>query len=341
MKSELKKMIRNIIFFLIIITLTYIFIFSKVDIKEITRALKNSNFLFIIIAFIVASNNITLEAINLKRNLKLIGYNVKFKSCLKYSTIGFFFSSITPAATGGQPMQIYAMSKDKIKGSHGASALFTSYIAYMITAIVLAIVGLIVNYDYISEINLLKYLVYIGIAANAFLILIVIIAMFFKKIANKVVSFVIFLIGKFNQEKAEIISKKIEVQLNEYHKSAHFIISHKMATLKTFIISFFQVVSLHAVPYFVFWALGYNNYSFMQLLLLQSVVYISVSALPLPGTVGVSETGFALMYKMLFPTTIVETSMLLSRGLSFYLLVIIAATMIIVISIKNKLKQRK
>ena len=102
-----------------------------------------------------------------------------------------------------------------------------------------------------------------------------------------------------------------------------------------------QAISIQSVPYFVYLALGYSGYSYIHMLLLQSVVYISVSALPLPGTVGVSETGFVIMYGLLFPSTIVDTAMLLSRGLSFYLLVIITATLIVIISIRRKIKQRK
>lgn len=35
-----------------------------------------------------------------------------FDSLYQYSFIGFFYSGITPSATGGQPVQLYYMSKD-------------------------------------------------------------------------------------------------------------------------------------------------------------------------------------------------------------------------------------
>ena len=34
--------------------------------------------------------------------------------CALYSFVGFFFSCITPSASGGQPMQIFYMKKDKL-----------------------------------------------------------------------------------------------------------------------------------------------------------------------------------------------------------------------------------
>jgi len=75
--------------------------------------------------------------------------------------------------------------------------------------------------------------------------------------------------------------------------------------------------------------------------MLQSVVYISVSAIPLPGTIGVSETGFAIMYKHLFPLSIVETGMILTRGISFYILVIITGLALLILKLTKKNKQRR
>ena len=332
-------MIRNGIFFVTILVLTYVVIFSKINLKAIGEALKNSNLIFVIIAFIIATNNITFEAINLKKNFKLLGDKVKFIKCLKYSTIGFFFSSITPASTGGQPMQLYAMTKDKIKFSHGASALFASYICYMVSAVLMAIIGFIVNYEYINEIAFFKYLIYIGIIANSLLTGIVILAMFARKLAHKGLNGIISVIGKISPKKAEKVMEKWSTQLDEYHKSSRFIVSNKKAIIRTFIISFLQVVSIHSVSYFVFWALGFHNYPYFQVLMLQSVIFISVSAIPLPGTIGVSETGFMIMFKHLFPIEIVEISMILSRVASFYVLVIITGITLLIISLKKKQKK--
>ncbi len=339
MKKETKNMIRNGIFFVLVIVLTYVVIFSKIDMHAIRRALKNSDLIFVLIAFIIATNNITFEAINLKSNFKLLGDKVKFIRCLKYSTIGFFFSSITPAATGGQPMQLYAMTKDNIKFSHGASALFASYICYMVSAVLMALIGFIVNYEYINDIAFFKYLIYIGLIANLLITGVVIIAMFATKLAHKGLNWIISIISKFSVQKAEEAKEKWNAQLDEYHKSSRFILSNKKAIIRTFIVSFLQVISIHSVSYFIFWALGFHGYPYLEILLLQSVIFISVSAVPLPGTVGVSETGFAIMFKRLFPVEIVEISMILSRLASFYILVIITGIVFAIISLKKKKKK--
>ena len=56
---------------------------------------------------------------------------------------------------------------------------------------------------------------------------------------------------------------------------------------------------------------------------LQAMVSLSVGALPLPGAVGVGEGGFLAAFRMLFPSQLLGGAMLLSRGISFYLFVLL------------------
>ncbi len=54
------------------------------------------------------------ESVIIYYMMKSLGAKVKIGHCALYSFVGFFFSCITPSATGGQPMQIYYMKKDKL-----------------------------------------------------------------------------------------------------------------------------------------------------------------------------------------------------------------------------------
>ena len=130
-KSNIKKMIRNTSLFVILIILTYYFIFRKMDRKGLWIALKNTNVWFILIAVILAFGNIFFEAFIHYRNLKLLKEKTSFKACVKYAIVGFFFSAVTPAATGGQPVQVYYMHKDNISYmSATISVLIQSFFRY-------------------------------------------------------------------------------------------------------------------------------------------------------------------------------------------------------------------
>ena len=52
--------------------------------------------------------------------LRSLGCAQPFRRCAYYSCTGFFFSTITPSATGGQPAQILAMGRDGVPTASGA-----------------------------------------------------------------------------------------------------------------------------------------------------------------------------------------------------------------------------
>ena len=335
-KNSIKKIIRNSSFFVILIILTYYFIFRKIDRKGLWVALKHTNLLFIIIAVIVAFGNIFFEAFVHLRNLKLLNEKTSFKECLKYAIVGFFFSAITPAATGGQPVQIYYMHKDGISYMNATITILIQSFSYLTIMILLGIIGYVVNFNYISNLGFFEYFFFIGVIANATIVIITLIAMFNKKLSKKIMDFIYKIIDKFNHDKAVSFKEKFTHQLEEYHDSAKFILNNKKVLVKTLLTSLCQLISYHSVAFFVYLALGVKHLNYFKITSLQSLLYLSVSILPLPGTVGVNETGFSIIYSPIIMKNIVDSAMLLTRGISFYLYVIVTGIILLIINIKKK-----
>jgi uncharacterized membrane protein YbhN (UPF0104 family) len=69
---------------------------------------------------------------------------------------------------------------------------------------------------------------------------------------------------------------------------------------------------------------------------MQAVLYTIVSGIPLPGAVGVSETAFLKIFGAVFGIELLRSGMLLTRGVSFYLFVIISLIVVIVTAKKKK-----
>ena len=57
--------------------------------------------------------------------------------CIQYSFIGFFYSGITPSATGGQPVQLYYMNKDGNRISDSTVVLMTVAVVYKFVLVVM------------------------------------------------------------------------------------------------------------------------------------------------------------------------------------------------------------
>ena len=56
--------------------------------------------------------------------------------------------------------------------------------------------------------------------------------------------------------------------------------------------AFLQLLAFYSIPYFIYQSLGLSGFHWLTITSIQAVLYISVSALPLPGAVGVTEGGF-------------------------------------------------
>ena len=335
-KNSIKKLIRNAIIFTTLIILTYYFIFKKIDRKGIQEAIKYTNLWFILIAVILAAGNILFEALNHYRTLNTLGEKVTPKQAIKYAIVGFFFSAITPAASGGQPVQIVYMHKDNIKYTNATISILLQSFAYLTMMAMLGLFGYLLNYDYISNLGFIEYFFFIGMMVNGAIIAVTLFAMFSKQAASKVINFIYKIFKAVNQTKANAFRKKMNLQLEEYHESAKTIVNNRGLMIKSFLTSTCQLISYHSVGYFVYLALGIKHLNYIKITSLQSFLYLSVSILPLPGTVGVNETGFSLLYNPIIAKNYVDSAMLLSRGISFYLFVIITGIILTIIAIRKK-----
>ena len=112
--NNVKSIIKNLLVFVILIAVTFLIIFKSYDFKETINIVLTANYKYVILAVLCMISYFVFEGINNKMILSSLGKKIKLISSVKYSIIGFFFFGITPAATGGQPMQIYYMNKDGI-----------------------------------------------------------------------------------------------------------------------------------------------------------------------------------------------------------------------------------
>lgn len=336
MNTRIKKGIINAIIFIFFVVITFYIIFKDNDIFQIIDIIKNVNIIFVLIAILCMFCFILSEGINISRTLKLLDCKISFCKGIKYALVGFFFSSVTPSASGGDPMQLYYMKKDDLPLGHSALAILTEFSSFQFVTIIMALISFIINYKFIeNSIGNIKYLLIIGVAINSFILIILLLTVFSNKIIIGLVNFISKILEKLHYKKVDEFRIKCFEQIKEYKTGANLLMKNKKILFKIVLTTIIQVILYHSIPYLIYLSFGLNTANFFQFLALQSVLYISVSSIPLPGAVGVSEGGFLAIYKLLFPTSVLSSAMLLSRGISFYLFVIISGISVLCFSIKR------
>ena len=106
--------------------------------------------------------------------------------------------------------------------------------------------------------------------------------------------------------------------------------------IKIFITTIIQFSIYYSIAYWTYRSLGFNSNNIFELTTMQSVLFATVSGIPSPGAVGVSEGAFIEIFRNIYPTHMIKSATLLHRGINFYLFVLISGIIVIVNDIKSR-----
>ena len=116
-------------------------IHRELDGQNLPALLRQADFRFLLLCILFMGVYAVCDTWNLQRCLRLFGNQVGFFQTLRYVFAGFFFSSITPSSTGGQPSQLYFFSRDGISLSHGTFSLLCALLSFQLVSVTFGIVG--------------------------------------------------------------------------------------------------------------------------------------------------------------------------------------------------------
>ena len=337
--ETVKQIGKRILIFFMLIAITFIVVFKSHNFSDTIKIITTVNYRFIILAMLAMFLDFLFESLNIRNVLMALDKKVTIKNALKYTLIGFFGSGITPAASGGQPMEIYFMKNDGIPVSKSTLALLIEICAFHIVTISSGIIGAIVNHNLIKDGFIWIFI--IGISLNIIAASFLMLGLFSKKLSDWLVKIVIKLLTIFKYKKVAELEKKMLDVLDEYHKGANFIRKNKHIFIKSVIIVFFQVLMYYTVSYFVYRSFGLNNHSYFRIVSISAMLFISISSMPLPGTVGISEGAFLKIYLSIYGIKKLASAMLLNRGINFYLYMIISFVVVVIATLKLKRRTKE
>ena len=327
-KNKNIKYIRDGMLFIFLVLLTFYILLKDQDMSELFKILQTAKLQFVFLGILCMFIYFLSESINLRRTLNELGENVTIFNTLKYSLIGFFFSSITPAATGGQPMQVYAMHKDGIKVSKSSLGLVMNLFTFQVVTLSAAMISLVFFHSYM-EIGLILFFI-LGVTINSVGLVLLTIGIFSKKLSTWLVKNAIKIMGKFKVKNIEDKEKALNDILDSYNGSAEYIRNNKKILIKQFTTTIIQEIAYYSVPFCVFKAFGLEGHSYIKIICLQAIVYATVSGIPSPGSVGVSEGAFVSIFKTVFGEKLIKSAMLLNRGINFYLFVLVCGIIVVI-----------
>lgn len=164
-----------------------------------------------------------------------------------------------------------------------------------------------------------------------------------QKTAKSIARFLIKILAKIriikDKEKA---LENLDHQIDNYIQSAIFLKSNTKMLFQLYAILILQFAAYFSIPYFVYLAFGQHGYHWSDFVAMQSMVQLSAGSLPLPGAVGASENSFVKLFQYVYPSNLIMPGLLLSRGINFYLYLIVSGVSVFFVHLRvDRLPKKK
>lgn len=320
-----KKAILNAMFVIALLAFTFYYVFKGEDIEEISMYVRSADKFYLLMALGMVLIFVCSESVIIHYLMHNLNYKLPLKNCIRYSFIGFFISYITPSASGGQPAQMYFMKKDHVPLSASTLVLIIVTIAYKFVLLFIGFITLFFSFSFIME-NIASVwgILLLGVILNIIVIGFLLLVIFKQSLAKRVIGMILIWLGRIGLVKNY---KKRLVHflqgMKKYEMGAAYMKTHKHLFFHVFLITLIQRIALFMVTYFVYRSFGLQGISAYKIVLLQTLIAIAVDNLPLPGGMGVTEGLYCVFFQKIFGSALVIPSLILSRGISFYAVLLI------------------
>ena len=320
-----KSQLMGIGFMLILMVAAIAYVLKDESITNVINTIHSVKPIYIIIGIALMLGYICCEGINIWIILKALDKKTTLRDCLEYGFVGFYFSSITPSSSGGQPAQVYFMKRKGISITSSSLSLMIILFAHQLVVVVYSVIALFVRPDFsVAHKAGFHILIAFGLVANAVIIIGILLLIFYPKIVSKMLNLLGKLLYKVDLIKnKDKMRDKISSSMEEYAVGAKYMKENPRVIIDVTLVTAVQVTLMFLVPYVIYLGFGLKKFSPIDLILTQSILNIAVSSLPLPGSVGASESIFVDIFRTFFGKLVVP-GMLLTRVANFYSVLVIS-----------------
>ncbi|MBR1779122.1 MAG: flippase-like domain-containing protein [Clostridia bacterium] len=316
---------KNLLILFMIILFAYL-CFSDNGLIEFIKNPSKLNLWWLLVGVLCQIMQITLDGILTYKFLHNINSKITFKNSFACALLGQFYCAITPSATGGQPMQVYFMSKRKVDAGTTTSALTQKFLIYQITLIIYFIFTIIYKTEYLKSVNPAVYLILsFGFVLQVTCLVILIIFSVNKTITSKIIIHVFNFLSKIKivkNPKEKIDKLKQNIQLfnlgNKY-------LYNKKVVLQAIALTLFQLTFMFFIPFCVYKSFGFSGHKPLDMICAQSFIVMSSSLFPIPGASGAAEGASSIFLSPYFGEESIKSAIVVIRLVMYYFTIILTA----------------
>lgn len=347
MNQSLKKFLKyalNIAIILGITALTLHLLFKDNEPKKIFSQIEEADCRWLALAGLLMVVFLCGESVQFRMLFKGMKQKVSMLKCILLSNIGFFFSQITPGASGGQPLQIIYMTKLGVNAFVSTLVCMLVTLVYKLVLVILFFTALILRPALVGgAISDVIVFFVIGIVCQLVFGSFLLICVLKPAFASWIVEGAIKIGTKIKLVKnPEGLSEKAENSIKQYEAASDFLKRNTHIMVKMALLTIVQRLAYFAVTFCVARSLHVEECNIIDVIALQVVLSLAVDILPIPGASGVNEIVFVRLQTMIFGS-LVSAGLLMNRGITYYLFAVVTGifTLIAHLYFNKVAKERK
>ena len=321
----------NLIVLAISVFLVIQFLTSENGLIDLVKSKDSFLIGWAIAGLLVFDLNMFIDAIVTMIYIRMQYKDFRLIDAVKVAFVGVFFGAITPSKTGGQPMQLFVMSKMKVNIGFGSACMTQKFIVYQYVTMAISIFAIIAKFEFFQD-------SFTNFWSSAFIVLgfltqvLVTVLFLIVCYSSKVTVFLLRLIGrllkkiKFVKEPEKKI-KRLKREFIQFHKANKLISSDKKRFALIIGLVFVQVLMIMSVPFFIYLAFdmpknaaaqGLPLGNLFDFICIQSFVLFTSNLIPLPGASGGAELAFSMYFGRYFGDKRILPAILLWRFIVYY-----------------------
>ena len=269
-----------------------------------------------------------------------------FLDSLTTTMLGFFYSAVTPLASGGQPFQIYHMHKRGIPAGTSTSVICMVYMYWKIALVSLSVLGFAIYSRVLLDsgaawVPFLMLGLFLQILALGAVALSAVKPQWITAIGTIILKgiFGVEIFTSRGLEPTHAI-EKLNHFVDEYHTA--YIEGSRNKKLIAFALgcAFLECIAYMSVAYCSYRGFGMSGQPYYRVMFLQILLYVGASLVPTPGAAGASEGGYMMVYRGLFGNHI-TMSMLVWRLATYYLTLLVGYLFVVADRMKPQFTVKK
>lgn len=330
------KKIKNNIVLLLLVSIVIFCVTLKDDFVGILEVLLNSKKIYIIIVIAIILISDLIKSLEISTLIKKENKNYEYKDGLYLTFKTNFFNGITPFSVGGQPFQIYTLKKkNNIDYITGANIVFKDFYAHQMSLVILSVMALTLNmvFDIVIINSITRKLLFIGLVINLSISMFLIFLTCSKSNLKFIINIFVETLFKLKIIKdKDMVLTKINASISKFKKQISEILVNPKLIIFCILLNSLKLLCIGCATYFCFKSVG-SNVTLLSSLVIYMLILTMSASIPIPGASGGMEYGFIALFSYYVIDAKLAATMLLWRGLTYYLPLIFGGT---IFAIENK-----